>query len=137
MALDTFMLIASSYDDEADAVADFDAVRAAYLELGLIDTYDAAVVSKHADGDVKIVKHVEEPTRHRGAAGLGHVARGISQTDLKDLGELLDDGQSGLVVIAASDVEGRVTDATSRAKRQAKKQLQAVTDELAEVIEQL
>src|SRR5262249_38696029 len=44
MALDTFMLIASQYALEEDALADYEAVRSMYDELGIIDTYDAAVV---------------------------------------------------------------------------------------------
>ena len=55
----------------------------------------------------------------------GHVAGGMGRGDLKELGELLDDGQSGLIAIAASDVEARVEDAISRAAKLEKKDLQA------------
>jgi uncharacterized membrane protein len=54
--LDTFTLIASQYPLEEDALDDYDAVRAAYEDLGVIDTYDAAVVTKDPKGKVKIVK---------------------------------------------------------------------------------
>ena len=66
-----------------------------------------------------------------GAAGAGlgalagHVAAGMSRSDLKDLGELLDEGQSGLVVIAATDMEARVEEALTRARRMTKKQVKA------------
>src|SRR5678816_770232 len=70
MALDTFTLIASQYALEEDALEDYDAVRAAYEDLGIIDTYDAAVVTKGPDGKVRIVKRIEEPTRHGAIAGL-------------------------------------------------------------------
>jgi hypothetical protein len=36
----------------------------------VIDTYDAAVVTKDDSGKVRIVKKVEEPTRHGAVAGL-------------------------------------------------------------------
>ena len=49
----------------------------------------------------------------------------MSRGDLKELGEVLDDGQSGLVVIAATDVEGHVEQAISRAAKVEKKQLRA------------
>ena len=49
----------------------------------------------------------------------------MSRSDLKELGELLDEGQSGLVVIAATDVEARVEQAITRAKKRMKKQLRA------------
>jgi uncharacterized membrane protein len=71
MALDTFMVLANQYDAEADALADYDAVRKLYTDLGLIDTYDAAVLSRKTGGKVKIVKRVEEPTRQGAAVGWG------------------------------------------------------------------
>lgn len=58
MALDTFVLLADQYDSEADAIADFDSVRKLYTDLGIIDTYDAAVVTHAPDGKVKIIKRV-------------------------------------------------------------------------------
>jgi hypothetical protein len=61
MALDTFTLIASQYALEEDALEDYDSVRAAYEDLGIIDTYDAAVVTKGPDGKVRIVERIEEP----------------------------------------------------------------------------
>jgi uncharacterized membrane protein len=70
MAMDTFVLIASQYALEEDALADYEAVRSAYEDLGIIDTYDAAVVTKDHRGKVKIVKKVEEPARQGAVAGL-------------------------------------------------------------------
>jgi uncharacterized membrane protein len=58
----------------------------------------------------------------------GHVARGMRRSDLKELGELLDEGKSGLVVVAASDVASKVEAAITRAKKRAKAQLQADVD---------
>ena len=63
-------MLANQYDSDADALADFDAVRKLYTDTGIIDTYDAAVITHTPDGKVKIVKRVEEPTRYwRGMAG--------------------------------------------------------------------
>ena len=70
MAMDTFTLIASQYALEEDALADYEAVRDVYMDLDIIDTYDAAVITRGADGKVRIVKKVEEPTRQGAAAGL-------------------------------------------------------------------
>jgi uncharacterized membrane protein len=171
MPLDTFAVIAGRYDAEGDALADFEAVREVYLDLDLIDTYDAAVISKHQDGEVRIVKTVEEPTRQGAVAGLGiglalgaltalfpaigigagllaggaigagagaiagHVRGGMSREDLKEIGELLEAGTSGLLVIAATDVEAHVEEAITRAKETAKKDLQADTDDLKAAID--
>jgi uncharacterized membrane protein len=71
MALDTLVVFAASYDNEDDAVSDYDAVKDFYLENDLIDTYDAAVISKDADDKVKIVKTHEQPTRQGAWRGLG------------------------------------------------------------------
>jgi uncharacterized membrane protein len=173
MALDTFVLIASQYAMEEDALEDYDAVRAVYEDLGIIDTYDAAVVTKRSDGKVEIVKRVEEPTRQGAVAGLavglavgalvalfpavaigaglaiggaagaalgataGHVAAGMSRSDLKELGELLDAGTSGLVVVAATDVEDRVEAAIQHGKDIVKKQVQLDADGLKADIDAL
>jgi uncharacterized membrane protein len=171
--MDTYLVLANQYDTERDALADYDAVRELYTDLGIIDTYDAAVLTRRADGKVEIVRRVEEPTRHGGAMGLvvglavgvvvalfpavglglfagalgggalgagagavvGHVARGMKRSDLKDLGELLDKGTSGLLVVAATDVEAKVDAAITRAKKRAKAGLQADTDALKHEID--
>jgi uncharacterized membrane protein len=175
MALDTFVVLANQYQVEADALADYDAVRKLYTDLGIIDTYDAAVLTRKADGKVKIVKRVEEPTRQGGVVGLGvglatgalvalfpalaipmatgavgggaigasvgavagHAAAGMSRSDLKSLGELLDTGTSGLLVVAAADEAARVDAAITRAKKRAKARLQADTDALKQEIDSI
>src|SRR5581483_217907 len=173
MALDTFVLFADQYDSEAEALADYEAVSKLYKDTGLVDTYDAAVVTYTPKGEVKIIKRVEEPTRHGGAVGLaiglavgaavalfpvlgvglgagligggaigagagavvGHVARGMRRSDLKELGEMLDKGKSGLLVAAATNMEAKVDAAITRAKKRAKAQLQTDTDALKREID--
>src|SRR4051812_30329679 len=71
MALDTMVIFAARYDKEDDAVADYKEVEEFYRESGLLDTYDAAVITRESNGKVKIVKKHEEPTRHGAVAGLG------------------------------------------------------------------
>lgn len=173
MPLDTYYVFANQYDYESDAIADYDAVRKLYTDFGIIDTYDAAVLTRQPDGKVQIVKRVEEPTRHGAAIGLavgfavgvvialfpatgvavgagmlggggigaivgaitGHVSKGIKRSDLKSLGELLDEGASGLVVVAAADVAEKINDAITRAQKRAKAQLQADVDALKREID--
>jgi uncharacterized membrane protein len=55
----------------------------------------------------------------------GHAAAGMSRSDLKDLGEQLDAGQAGLVVVAVSDMEAKVQAAMKRAKKIEEKQMKA------------
>jgi uncharacterized membrane protein len=61
----------------------------------------------------------------------GHAAAGMSRGDLKDLGEQLDAGQAGLVVVAVADMESRVREAMQRADRLAEKELKVDQDALA------
>ena len=69
MSLDTFVVLANQYNNESDALADYEAVRKLYTDLEIIDTYDAAVLTRKPNGKVEIVKRTEEPTRQGGAKG--------------------------------------------------------------------
>ena len=157
-----YTVLANQYDSEADAITDFTAVRKLYNDLKIVDTFDAAVISRTPDGKVTIVKRVEEPTRQGAWRGLavgavialfpgvglgamalgaatgalaGHVAGGMRRGDLKDLGELLDKGTSGLLVVTATDVEARVEAAIKLARKRAKAELKADTKMLEKELE--
>ncbi len=60
----------------------------------------------------------------------GHAAAGMSRGDLKDLGESLDEGEAGLVVVAVSDMGAKVRSAMKRAHKVEEKQLKADQKEL-------
>ena len=60
----------------------------------------------------------------------GHAAAGMSRKDLKELGESLDAGQAGLVVVAVSDMGAKIESAMSKADKIETKQLDADTDEI-------
>jgi len=53
----------------------------------------------------------------------GHAAAGMSRHDLKELGEHLDKGTAGLVVVALADMESKVEEAMKRAEKVERKQL--------------
>lgn len=55
----------------------------------------------------------------------GHAAAGMSRSDLKDLGEDLDAGQAGLVVVAVADMEAKIQAEMKRAEKVQAKQLRA------------
>ncbi|MFN8550712.1 MAG: hypothetical protein U0103_04425 [Candidatus Obscuribacterales bacterium] len=170
---DTFIVFTGTYSTVEDAVHDFETVKALYDNLKIIDTFDAAVLEKQANGKVKIVKKHEQPTREglKLGAGLGlatgvaialfpgaaigagllaattgagaaigalagHAAGGMSRSDLKELGETLDTGTASLVVIAASDIEGKVRDALKKAVKTIRKQVKANMKELEKELEQ-
>jgi uncharacterized membrane protein len=60
----------------------------------------------------------------------GHAAAGMSRDDLKQLGEHLDAGQAGLVVVAVSDMGAKVERAMERASKLEQKQLEADAAEI-------
>jgi uncharacterized membrane protein len=60
----------------------------------------------------------------------GHAAAGMSRHDLKELGEHLDAGQAGLVVVAVSDMGAKVERAMKKARKVEAKQLKADTAEI-------
>jgi uncharacterized membrane protein len=55
----------------------------------------------------------------------GHAAAGMSRKDLKELGEHLDAGQAGLVVVAVSDMGAKVEREMKRAKKVEARELKA------------
>ena len=148
-------LYAAIYDDVADADSDFEAVFDLHA-AGAIGTFDAAVIHKE-DGEVHVHK-TEKPTQHGawtgiavgalagilfppsiigtaivgGAAGgvIGHLWRGMSRGDLKDLGEALDEGEAALIVIGESKIEEQLEKATKRARKLIEKQIDADAEEL-------
>src|SRR5918993_1675500 len=60
----------------------------------------------------------------------GHAAAGMSRDDLKQLGEHLDAGQAGMVVVAVADMGAKVEQAMERASKLEQKQLEADADEI-------
>ena len=55
----------------------------------------------------------------------GHAAAGMSRHDLKELGEHLDAGQAGLVVVAVSDMGAKIERAMNRAAKLEQRQIRA------------
>jgi uncharacterized membrane protein len=60
----------------------------------------------------------------------GHAAAGMSREDLKQLGESLDAGEAGLVVVGVTDMAARIEEAMRRAEKLEKKELKADTEAL-------
>jgi uncharacterized membrane protein len=60
----------------------------------------------------------------------GHAAAGLSRSDLKELGEHLDAGQAGLVVVGVSDMGAKIERAMARAEKVQAKQLKADNAEI-------
>ena len=60
----------------------------------------------------------------------GHAAAGMSRSDLKDLGESLDSGEAGLVVVAVSDMGAKVEASMKHAEKVQAKELKADAAEI-------
>lgn len=143
MSDSTFILVAT-YPDELTAQQDYDAVKDAH-SMGLVGSYDAAVITKDPAG--KIHEHKRETATRHGAwwgvaAGAavgvlfppgviaaaaaggviggisGHLAKGMSRSEAKELGDFIDPGEAGLVVVG----ETKIADAIQRSVRRAEKQ---------------
>jgi uncharacterized membrane protein len=156
-------LYAGDYDSVDDAKADLKALKELHREH-LVGTYDAAVITKDEEGKVKIVDKTEKPTQHGGWAGLavgaaiglifppsilvsglvgagagaliGHLHGGMSRSDLKEIGEMLDESDAALIVVGEATIERAVEEATQRAKKQMKKEVRAEAKEIEKAIDE-
>jgi uncharacterized membrane protein len=155
MADNPLFVFLGAYSAEEDAQTDYETLKDLHA-AGLVGTYDAAIVTKQ-DGKVHVHKH-EKPTQHGAWTGLGvgalvgilfppsiiasgvvgaaagglvgHLWRGMSRSDVKEIGTFLDDGDAALVVIGASRVEEQVAKAMAHAERRLSKELDAEAAEL-------
>ena len=148
-------LYAAVYDEIPDAEADYEAVFELH-DAGVIGTFDSAVVRKEADGKVRVTK-TEKPTQRgawtgvgvgavvglvfppavigsaivgAGAGGLaGHLSRGMSRRDLKDLGKELEAGTAAVIVLGESKIEEQLAKAVRRANKLIEKEVDADAEE--------
>jgi uncharacterized membrane protein len=127
MAMDTLIVFAASYDTLGAAEVDKHEQptrRGAWRGLGIGLAGGALMALFPAVG-------LGAGLLLGGAGGAslgalaGHVTAGLSHADLKELGELLDEGHSGLVVVAASDLGDRIERVLNRENKVIRKQLKA------------
>jgi uncharacterized membrane protein len=157
----TFIFIAT-YPDEAAAQDDYQVVKDLHAR-GLVGSYDAAVITKDANGKVHENKD-ETATRHGawwgiaagaaigaifppavlGAAAVGgvvggvsgHLAKGMSRSQAKQLGDFIDPGQAGLVVVGESKVKEAVQKAVTRAVKETAEDLDVDPKDLDKALQQ-
>jgi len=142
-------LFLGTYPSVADAKADEDTVKQLYRDK-IIGTYDAAVITKDAEGKVHIAR-TEKPTEHGAEIGavagiaagilvppflladvvigavagglIGHFRKGLSHADLTQLGAALQDSEAALLVVGESRLEEALTKATMKATKAVEKQV--------------
>jgi uncharacterized membrane protein len=60
----------------------------------------------------------------------GHAAAGMSRSDLKELGEYLDEGQAGLVVVGVQEMEDDIKQSMAKADKVESREIKADTTEI-------
>jgi uncharacterized membrane protein len=151
-----------TYPDEAAARADYDVVKDLHA-AGAVGTYDAAVVTKDDAGKVHVNKD-EMATRHGAWGGAavgavvgilfppsliagaavgaaaggvgGHLWRGMSRADVKEFGDLIDDGQAALVIVGESKVEQAVEKAGLKAEKHVAKELDVSPKDIDKAVQE-
>src|SRR5215216_7608815 len=157
-------LFVGDYDSVDEAKADLEELKQLHREH-VVGTYDAAVVTKNDEGKVEVVDKIEKPTEHGGWAGLavgaalglifppsvlvsglvgagagaliGHLQGGMSRSDLKEVGEMLDESEAALIVVGEATIERAVEEATKRAKKEMKKEVRADAKEMERAIDRM
>lgn len=157
----TFIYVAT-YPNESAALDDYQVVKDLHAG-GLVGSYDAAVITKDASGKVHQNKD-ETATRHgawwgvaagatlgllfppsvlgAAAAGgviggvTGHLSKGMPRSQAKQLGDFIDPGQAGLVVVGEGKVEDAIQKAVTRAEKETAAELGVSPKELDKTLQQ-
>jgi uncharacterized membrane protein len=148
-----------TYPDVTQARDDYQIIKDLHA-AGAVGTYDAAVVTKD-NGKVHVNKD-EMATRHGAWGGAavgaavgilfppsiigtalvgaavggvgGHLWRGMSRSDVKEFGEVIDDGQAALVVVGESQLEQAVSKAAVRAEKHVAKELDVSSKDIDQAV---
>jgi len=158
---DGVFLFIGTYPSEADARDDYDAVKDLHA-VGAVGNYDAAVVTKDDKGKVHVNKDETETRKFAwGGAGVGavlgilfppsilgtavvgaavggasgHLWKGMSRADVKEFGEVIDEGEAALVIIGELTIKAAVDKAVKKAKKQVAKELDISVKDLDKELE--
>jgi len=151
-----------TYPSEAAARDDYDVVKNLHAG-GAVGTYDAAVVTRDDVGKVHVNKD-EMATRHGAWGGAavgavvgilfppsliagaavgaaaggvgGHLWRGMSRADVKEFGDIIDDGQAALVIVGESTVEQALEKAGLKAEKHVAKELDVSPKDIDKAVQQ-
>src|ERR1017187_1280114 len=146
---DAVFIYIGTYPSEAAAQADYEVVKDRHA-AGAVGTYDASVVTKDDSGKVHVNKD-ESATRHGAWGGAavgalvgilfppsiiataavgaavggvgGHLWKGMSRADVKEFGDLIDEGQAALLIVGESKLQELVDKAGLKAEKHIAKEL--------------
>ncbi len=156
MADKPIFIYAATYANKERAEDDHDLLVNLHHDK-LVGSYDVAIITKDDAGKIHVQKH-EKPTQRGAWTGIavgavvgvlfppsiiasaavggvgggliGHFARGMSRGDMKDLGDLLDDGQAALVVVGQSRVAEQLDKVLARREKSAEREIEGDSAEL-------
>jgi uncharacterized membrane protein len=163
MAEEQFVVFAGAYANVDDAKADFAAIKEMHKEAWL-GPYEGALFTKEEGGKVKILDRdssiraagagvgaavgavvglIFPPTiiggaLVGGAAGglLGHLFGTMKRKDISELGDMLDEGAAGIIMIGIPTPELGAQKLMNRAAKVAKKQVDADAKEIKKAIDE-
>ena len=159
---DAVFIYIGTYPNEAAARDDYGVIKDLHAS-GAVGTYDAAVVTKDDSGKVHVNKD-EMATRHGAWGGAavgavigilfppsiigtaivgaaiggvsGHLWRGMSRSDVKELGDVIDAGQAALIIVGDSKVEQALDKATLKAEKHVAKELDVSTKDIDKAVQE-
>ena len=159
---ETVFIYIGTYQDEVAARNDYDVVKDLHA-AGAIGTYDASVVTKDDAGKVHVNKD-EMATRHGAWGGAavgavvgilfppsiigtalvgaavggvgGHLWRGMSRSDVKEFGEIIDAGQAALIIVGESKLEQALDKAELKAEKHVAKELDVSAQDVDKAVQE-
>ena len=158
----TYWVYAGAYASEDVAKSDFEAIKEA-KHAGLIGKYQSALFTKEPGGKVKVL-NTDSTTRTSGAkwgaavgavagllfpagllAGLvwgggigalaGNIGKGWYASDIKDLGDALDAGESGVILVAQATLDVAANRILKNAVKTEKKQVDADAEGIDDAVD--
>ncbi|HXZ69900.1 MAG TPA: DUF1269 domain-containing protein [Streptosporangiaceae bacterium] len=159
---ESVFIYVGTYPDEAAAGDDYQVIKDLH-SAGAVGTYDAAVVAKDDDGKVHVNKD-EMATRHGAWGGAavgavvgilfppsiigtalvgaavggigGHLWRGLSRSDVKEFGDIIDEGQAALIIVGESKLEQALEKAALKAEKHAAKELDVSPKDIDKAVQE-
>ncbi len=159
---DAVFVYVGTYPSEVAARDDYDVVKDLHA-AGAVGTYDVSVVTKDPDGKVHVDKD-ETSTRHGAWGGAavgalvgiifppslvvgaavgatvggvsGHLWKGMSRSDVKDFGDIIDAGQAALVIVGESTIGDAIEKANLKAEKHAAKELDVNSKDIDQAVQE-
>ena len=157
------VVFAGAYGSLPEAELDFETIKDLHKEKW-VGKYEAALFTKQDDGSVKIID-TDATSRSKGlkigaAAGAvvgllfppslivgaiagggigllaGNFSKGLKRNDIKEMGELLDEGQAGIIFVGVATPDQGVDHFMKHAQKTMKKQVDADAEETKKAIDE-